>query len=99
MKLTTKEKWRLAFEAVITAGIIFLCYFAAYEIFRWFVVTFKETVSTLWLFGDVVEDIDQQELWGLTPLVFLFLDYYSWRCHTLAICKRRYRQYKLKHDY
>lgn len=96
MKLTTKEKWRLAFEAVITAGIIFLCYFAAYEIFRWFVVTFKETVSTLWLFGDVVEDIDQQELWGLTPLVFLFLTITAgvaihWRL------KRRYRQYKLKH--
>ncbi|GEK91307.1 sensor histidine kinase [Alkalibacterium kapii] len=96
MKLTKKEKWRLAFEAVVTAGIIFLCYFAVYEIFRWFVTTFKDIVSDVWFFGDVLDDISNQELWGLTPLVFLFLTIIAgvaiyWRL------KRRYRQYELKH--
>jgi len=96
MQLTKMERWRLAFEAVITAGIIFLCYFAVYEIFRWFVVTFQEIFDEFWFFGNVVEDIGNQELWGLTPLVFLFLTIIAgvaiyWRL------KRRYRQYELKH--
>lgn len=96
MQLTRKERWRLAFEAIVTAGIIFLCYFAVYEIFRWFVVTFQEIFDEFWLFGNVVEDIGNQELWGLTPLVFVFLTLIAgvaiyWRL------KRRYRQYELKH--
>lgn len=96
MQLTRKERWRLAFEAVVTAGIIFLCYFAVYEIFRWFVITFQEIFDEFWFFGNVVEDIGNQELWGLTPLVFLFLTLIAgvaiyWRL------KRRYRQYELKH--
>lgn len=96
MQLTRKERWRLAFEAVVTAGIIFLCYFAVYEIFRWFVVTFQDVFDEFWFFGNVVEDIGNQELWGLTPLVFLFLTLIAavaiyWRL------KRRYRQYELKH--
>ncbi|SFC74326.1 His Kinase A (phospho-acceptor) domain-containing protein [Alkalibacterium subtropicum] len=96
MQLTRKERWRLAFEAVVTAGIIFLCYFAVYEIFRWFVVTFQEIFDEFWFFGNVAEDIGNQELWGLTPLVFLFLTLIAgvaiyWRL------KRRYRQYELKH--
>jgi len=96
MRLTKKERWRLAFEAVVTAGIIFLCYFAVYEIFRWFVITFQELFNEFWFFGNVVEDIGNQELWGLTPLVFLFLTLIAgvaiyWRL------KRRYRQYELKH--
>jgi len=96
MQLTRKERWRLAFEAVVTAGIIFLCYFAAYQIFRWFVVTFQDVFLDFWFFGNVVEDIGDQQLWGLTPLVFLFLTLIAgvaiyWRL------KRRYRQYELKH--
>lgn len=96
MQLTRKERWRLAFEAVVTAGIIFLCYFAVYEIFRWFVITFQEIFDEFWFFGNVVEDIGNQQLWGLTPLVFLFLTLIAgvaiyWRL------KRRYRQYELKH--
>ncbi|MFO8068534.1 MAG: HAMP domain-containing sensor histidine kinase [Alkalibacterium sp.] len=96
MHLTRMERWRLAFEAVVTAGIIFLCYFAIYEIFRWVVITFQDVFNEFWFFGNVVEDIGNQEIWGLTPLVFLFLIIVAgvaiyWRL------KRRYRQYELKH--
>lgn len=96
MRLTRTERWRLAFEAVVTAGIIFLCYFAVYEIFRWFVITFQELFVDLWFFGNVVEDIGNQELWGLTPLVFLFLVIIA-AVATYWRLKRRYRQYELKH--
>ncbi|GAA0350880.1 HAMP domain-containing sensor histidine kinase [Alkalibacterium iburiense] len=96
MELTRRERWRLAFEAVVTAGIIFLCYFAVYEIFRWFVVTFGTVFEDFWFFGSTLEDIRTQELWGLTPLVFLILIIVAvvaifWRL------KRRYRQYEMQH--
>lgn len=96
MQLTFKERIRLAVEAVITAGIIFLCYFAVYEIFRWVVTTFPDVFSEFWFFGNVIEDIRTQELWGLTPLVFIFLLLVAgvaiyWRL------KRRYHQYELQH--
>lgn len=96
MELTRRERWRLAFEAVVTAGIIFLCYFAVYELFRWFVVTFGTVFEDFWFFGSMLEDIRTQELWGLTPLVFLILIIVAvvaifWRL------KRRYRQYEMQH--
>lgn len=96
MELTRRERWRLAFEAVVTAGIIFLCYFAVYELFRWFVVTFGTVFEDFWFFGSMLEDIRTQELWGLTPLVFLILLIVAivaifWRL------KRRYRQYEMQH--
>lgn len=96
MELTRRERWRLALEAIITAGIIFLCYFAVYELFRWFVVTFGTVFEDFWFFGSMLEDIRTQELWGLTPLVFLILIIVAivaifWRL------KRRYRQYEMQH--
>lgn len=96
MRLTNREKWRLAIEAIFTAGIIFLCYFAAYEIFRLFVTTFPEVFGEFWIFGNVFDDIINQELWGLTPLLFFVLVIVAvaaifWRL------KRRYRQYELQH--
>lgn len=96
MQLTNKERLRLAFEAVITAGIIFLCYFAVFEIVRWIVTTFPEAFGEFWIFGNVFEDIRNQELWGLTPLIFVFLIIVAgvaiyWRL------KRRYHQYELQH--
>lgn len=96
MRLTRTERWRLAFEAVVTAGIIFLCYLAVYELFHWVVITFQDVFDEFWYFGNVVEDIGNQEIWGLTPLIFLFLIIVAavaiyWRL------KRRYRQYELKH--
>lgn len=96
MQLTTKERLRLAIEAVITAGIIFLCYFAVFEIVRWIVTAFPELFGEFWLFGNMFEDIRNQELWGLTPLVFIFLIIVAgvaiyWRL------KRRYHQYELQH--
>lgn len=96
MQLTFKERLRLAFEAVVTAGIIFLCYFAVFEIFSWLVTSFPELFGEFWIFGNVFEDIRSQELWGLTPLVFIFLILVAgvaiyWRL------KRRYHQYELQH--
>jgi len=96
VRLTNREKWRLAIEAIFTAGIIFLCYFAAYEIFRLFVTTFPEVFGEFWIFGNVFDDIINQELWGLTPLLFFVLVIVAvaaifWRL------KRRYRQYELQH--
>lgn len=96
VELTRRERWRLVLEAFITAGIIFLCYFAVYELFKWFVTTFRDVFSNFWGLGQVFDDIINQELWGLTPLVFLFLIIVagvatSWRL------KRRYHQYELQH--
>ncbi|GEN50839.1 sensor histidine kinase [Alkalibacterium pelagium] len=96
MQLTNKERLRLAFEAVVTAGIIFLCYFAVFEIVRWLVTSLPEVFGDFWLFGNMFDDIRTQELWGLTPLVFIFLIIVAgvaiyWRL------KRRYHQYELQH--
>lgn len=96
MRLTFKERLRLALEAIVTAGIILLCYFAVYEIVRLIVTSFPEQFGEFWIFGNVFEDIRNQELWGLTPLVFVFLIIVAgvaiyWRL------KRRYHQYELQH--
>lgn len=96
MRLTRRERLRLVFEALVTSGIIILCYIAAYEIFRWFVTVFPERFGEFWIFGNVFEDISNQHLWGLTPVIFFFLLLMAagaifWRL------KRRYHQYELQH--
>lgn len=96
MKLTAQEKVRLLFEGVVTAGIILLCYLAAYEILRWFVTAFPEFFGGMWYIGDLFILIENQEVWGMTPYVTVFLVILAggaiyWRL------KRRYRQYELQH--
>lgn len=96
MKLTSQEKTRLILEGFITAGIILLCYLAAYEILRWVVTAFPSFFGNLWYVGDMFILIRDQEVGGLTPYVTILLLVLAggaiyWRL------KRRYRQYELQH--
>lgn len=96
MKLTYNEKLRLIVEGFITAGIILLCYLAAYEILRWFVTAFPRFFVQLGYFGDMFLQIQDQQVWAVTPYVSVFLFILAglaiyWRL------KRRYRQYELQH--
>lgn len=96
MKLTQQERVRLIAEGFITAGIILLCYLAAYEILRWLVSAFPDFFENIWYIGDMFVLIQNQQVWGITPYVFIFLLILAgfaiyWRL------KRRYRQYELQH--
>jgi signal transduction histidine kinase len=96
VKLTLQEKFRLVFEGFVTAGIILLCYLSAYEILRWAVTAFPEVFGNIWYIGDMFLFIQEQEVWGMTPYVLIFLLILAgfaiyWRL------KRRYRQYELQH--
>lgn len=96
MKLTMRERFRLLIEAFITAGIILLCYLAAYEILGWFIEAFPSVFDDLWLIEDVYRQNNRQGFWGLTPFVFFLLILIAmgaiyWRL------KRRYKQYELRH--
>lgn len=96
MKLTLRERFRLLIEGFVTAGIILLCYFAAYEILGWFVEAFPNGFGNLWFIEEVFLQDRHQDLWGITPFVFFLLVVVAlaaiyWRL------KRRYRQYELRH--
>lgn len=96
MKLTVRERFRLLIEGFITAGIILLCYFAAYEILGWFVEGFPGVFNHISFFEDVYLQEQRQDFWGITPFVLFLLIVVAlaaiyWRL------KRRYRQYELRH--
>lgn len=95
MKLTTKEKMRLVVEGVITAGIILLMYVATHQIMTRLAVYILDSKREVW-FEEFLIQIRDQQFWGLTPYVGVFLLIIMgilvyWRL------KRRLRQYELSH--
>jgi len=95
MKLTTKEKMRLVVEGVITAGIILLMYVATHQIMTRLAVYILDSKREVW-FEEFLVQIRDQQFWGLTPYVGVFLLIIMgilvyWRL------KRRLRQYELSH--
>lgn len=72
MKLTTKEKMRLVVEGVITAGIILLMYVATHQIMTRLAVYILDSKREVW-FEEFLVQIRDQQFWGLTPYVGVFL--------------------------
>lgn len=96
LKLNTYERWVLVGEGFITAGIIILLYFAAYQIFQLLVSTFPTFFEDFWVFGDLFIEMKDQSLFEVNPFVYIFLILLAitaifWRLH------RRYRNYEMKH--
>lgn len=96
LKLNTYERWVLVGEGFITAGIIILLYFAAYQIFQLLVSTFPTFFEDFWIFGDLFIEMKDQSLFQVNPFVYIFLILLAitaifWRLH------RRYRNYEMKH--
>lgn len=96
LRLTKREKIRLMMEAVITAGIIILVYFAVFIILRWLLATFSDYFESVWLFGDFLVQLQSEQLLTVTPFLLLILSamiviVVYWRL------KRRHRQYELQH--
>lgn len=96
LKLTTYEKGILFGEGIITAGIIVLLYFSAYQIFQILVNAFPEFFSDFWIFGDLFIEMQDQSLLEVNPFVYIFLILLAivaiiWRLH------RRYRHFGIRH--
>lgn len=96
LKLSTYERWVLVGEGFITAGIILLLYFAAYQIFQLLVSTFPNYFEDFWIFGDLFIEMKDQSLLQVNPFVYIFLILLAitaifWRLH------RRYRNYEMRH--
>ncbi len=96
LKLTTYERWVLVGEGFITAGIIVLLYFAAYQIFQLLVSAFPTFFEDFWIFGDLFIEMKDQSLLEVNPFVYIFLILLAiiaifWRLH------RRYRSYEMRH--
>lgn len=95
-KLTRSEKWRLVSEGFITAGIIILLYYSAYQIFQFLVTAFPNLFEDFWVFGDLFIEMKDQSLLEVNPFVYIFLILLAvvaiiWRL------RRRYRNYELRH--
>lgn len=95
-KLTSNEKWFLVGEGFITAGIILLLYYAAYQIFQILVSTFPNFFADFWVFGGLFIEMKDQSLLEVNPFVYIFLILLAvtaiiWRL------RRRYRNYEIKH--
>lgn len=95
-KLTRNEKGRLVSEGFITAGIIVLMYYAAYQIFQILVNTFPTFFEDFWFFGDLFIEMKDQSLLEVNPFVYIFLMILAviaifWRL------RRRTRNYEIRH--
>lgn len=95
-KLSRYEKWVLVGEGVVTAGIIFLLYYAAYQIFQLLMNAFSEYLEDFWLFGDLFVEMQDQSLLEVNPFIYIFLLILAiiaivWRL------RRRYRNYEIRH--
>lgn len=96
LKLTTYEKGILFGEGIVTAGIIVLLYYAAYQIFQFLVGAFPEFFADFWFFGDLFIEMKDQSLLEVNPFVYIFLLLLAivaivWRLH------RRYRNFEIRH--
>lgn len=96
MKLTPYEKWVLVGEGFVTAGIIVLLYYSAYQIFQFLVTAFPNFFEDFWFFGDLFIEMKDQSLLQVNPFVYIFLFLLAiiaiaWRL------RRRYRNYELRH--
>lgn len=96
LKLTTYEKWILVGEGFVTAGIIVLLYYSAYQIFQFLVTAFPRFFEDFWFFGDLFLEMKDQSLLEVNPFVYIFLILLAivaiiWRLI------RRYRHYELQH--
>lgn len=94
--LTRSEKWILVGEGFITAGIIVLMYYSAYQIFQLLVSAFPRFFQDFWVFGNLFIEMKDQSLLEVNPFVYIFLIILAvvaiiWRL------RRRYRNYELRH--
>lgn len=96
LKLRTTEKWILIGEGFVTAGIIILLYYSAYQIFQILVNAFPKFFSEFWVLGDLIIQMKDQSLLEVNPFVYIFLILLA----ILAIIWRlirRYRSFEMKH--
>lgn len=96
LNLKRSEKWILVGEGFITAGIILLLYYSAYQIFQILVNTFPNFFSEFWVLGDLIMQMKDQSLLEVNPFVYIFLFLLA----ILAIIwrlVRRYRSFEMKH--
>jgi len=96
VQLTTYEKGILFGEALVTAGIIVLLYFSAYQIFQILVSAFPSFFEDFWVFGDLFLEMQDQSLFEVNPFVYIFLILLAivaiiWRL------RRRIRNYEIRH--
>lgn len=96
MKLTRKEKSKMIVEAFITAGLMFLSYYAVNIIIKRVVLAFPESFKSIWVIGDVIINLEAGQVFTSTmPFIILLL--ISVVLVTYWRLKRRYRQYQLNH--
>lgn len=96
LKLRKSEKWVLVGEGFVTAGIIVLLYYSAYQIFQILVTAFPSFFADFWIFGDLIVQMKDQSLLEVNPFVYIFLLLLAivaiiWRLI------RRYRSFEMKH--
>lgn len=96
LKLRKAEKWVLVGEGFVTAGIIVLLYYSAYQIFQILVTAFPSFFADFWIFGDLIVQMKDQSLLEVNPFVYIFLLLLAivaiiWRLI------RRYRSFEMKH--
>lgn len=83
-------------EGFITAGIIILLYYSAYQIFQLLVNAFPRFFADFWILGDLIIQMKDQSLLEVNPFVYIFLLLSAiiaiiWRLI------RRYRSFEMKH--
>lgn len=96
LTLRRRERWSLIGEGFITAGIIVLLYYSAYQIFQILVNAFPQFFQDFWFFGDLFIEMKDQSLLEVNPFVYIFLILLAiiaiaWRL------KRRHRNYEMRH--
>lgn len=94
--MTNYEKGILVGEGLVTAGIIVLLYYSAFQIFQFLVRNFPKFFADFWIFGDLIMEMKDQSLFEVNPFVYIFLILLAvvaiiWRL------RRRYRNYEIKH--
>lgn len=96
LKLTSYEKWILVGEGFITAGIIVLLYYSAFQIFQFLVSTFPGFFQDFWFFGDLFIEMKDQSLLEVNPFVYIFLILLAITAIIWRLI-RRYRHFELQH--
>lgn len=96
LKLRKSERWVLVGEGFVTAGIIVLLYYSAFQIFQILVTAFPGFFADFWIFGDLIVQMKDQSLLEVNPFVYIFLLLLGivaiiWRLI------RRYRSFEMKH--